>query len=57
LRSVKILETARPGEMIELEASIVGRLGNLIQAQAIARVKSRLILEAQLTLSGNGVSQ
>src|ERR1700686_4281815 len=33
LRNVKILGSARPGETIRLEARIVGRLGNLIQAQ------------------------
>src|ERR1043165_8638742 len=33
LRAVKILGTARPGETLRLEARIVGRLANLIQAQ------------------------
>src|SRR5262245_40965994 len=33
LRGVKILGTARPGEVIRLEAQIKGRLANLIQAQ------------------------
>jgi len=52
LRSVKILGTARPGEAIDIEATVMGRLGNLIQAQAIARVGDQQILEAQITLSG-----
>src|SRR2546430_17539277 len=34
LRTVKILGTAKPGETIRLEASIVGRLGNLVKAEA-----------------------
>ena len=53
LRNVKILGTARPGEVIRLEASITGRLGNLVQAQATARVAGEIVLTAELTLSGN----
>jgi len=52
LRNVKILGTARPGETILLEAKIVGRLGNLVQAQASARVGDEIVLKAELTLSG-----
>lgn len=52
LRNVKILGTARPGETILLEAKIAGRLGNLIQAQATAKVGVAIILTAELTLSG-----
>jgi 3-hydroxyacyl-[acyl-carrier-protein] dehydratase len=52
LRNVKILGTAKPGETISLEAKITGRLGNLIQAQATARVVSAVVLTAELTLSG-----
>ena len=52
LRQVKILGTARPGETIRLEAKLTGRLGNLIQAQATAVVQDRLILQADLVLSG-----
>ena len=53
LRVVKILGTARPGEAILLEARITGRLGNLVQAQATARVGSQVVLTAELTLSGS----
>jgi len=53
LRNVKILSTAKPGETILLEAKITGRLGNLIQAQATARVSGRVVLTAELTLSGS----
>jgi len=52
LRQVKILGTAGPGETIRLEAKLTGRLGNLLQAQATAVVQDRLILQADLVLSG-----
>ena len=52
LRNVKILGTAKPGEIIQLEAHIIGRLGNLVQAQATARVAGEIVLTAELTLSG-----
>ena len=52
LRNVKILGTARPGEIIELEARVTGRLGNLVQAQATACVAGEIVLAAELTLSG-----
>jgi len=53
LRNVKILGTARPGEIILLEAKISGRLANLVQAQATARVSDIVCLTADLTLSGH----
>ena len=53
LRNVKILGTARPNEVIQVEARITGRLGNLVQAQATARVAGNTVLTAELTLSGN----
>ncbi|HEY1718426.1 MAG TPA: 3-hydroxyacyl-ACP dehydratase FabZ family protein [Verrucomicrobiae bacterium] len=53
LRNVKILGTARPGEIILLEAKITGRLGKLVQAQATAKSGGGIILTAELTLSGN----
>lgn len=52
LRNVKILGAAKPGETILLEAKITGRLGDLVQAQATARVGGEIILTAELTLSG-----
>ena len=52
LRGVKILGTARPGEVIRLEARVTGRLGNLIQASATASVNGQIVLQAELTLSG-----
>jgi len=52
LRAVKILGTAKPGELIRVEARVTGRLGNLVQAQASASVAGALVLQADLTLSG-----
>jgi 3-hydroxyacyl-[acyl-carrier-protein] dehydratase len=52
LRGAKITGAARPGDVVQLEARITGRLGNLIQAEARARVGDKQVLAAQLTLSG-----
>jgi 3-hydroxyacyl-[acyl-carrier-protein] dehydratase len=53
LRNVKILGTARPGEIIQIEARVTGRLGTLVQAQATARVAGEIVLTTELTLSGS----
>ena len=52
LRGVKILGTARPGETIQVEANLTGRMGHLVQAQATASVAGQLVLQVELTLSG-----
>jgi 3-hydroxyacyl-[acyl-carrier-protein] dehydratase len=52
LRAVKILGAARPGEVLHIEASVSGRLGNLIQAQAKVTVGGVLYLSAEITLAG-----
>lgn len=52
LRGAKILGSARPGETIGLEAEILGRMAGLVQARGTARVGDRLILQVELTLSG-----
>ena len=52
LRAVKILGTARPGEGLQIEARITGRLGALVQARAKASVTGRVVLTGELTLSG-----
>lgn len=57
VRNAKILGTAKPGEIIRLEAGVVGRLGNLIQAQATASVNGQTVLQAELVLSGEMRSQ
>src|SRR5437588_9627945 len=57
LRAVKILGTAKPGDVIRLEAVISGRLGNLVQARATATVAGTPVLRAELTLSGEMKSE
>src|SRR5882724_5305596 len=44
MRGIKILGTARPGEVIYLEAKILNRLGNLIQAQVTAVVNGQNVM-------------
>jgi len=56
LRAVKISGTARPRDVIRIEAQVTGRLGNLIQARAMAYVGEKLVLSAELTLSGDSGS-
>jgi 3-hydroxyacyl-[acyl-carrier-protein] dehydratase len=53
LRAVKILGSARPGEVLRIEAHVTGRLGTLVQARAQAAVAGRPVLTAELTLSGS----
>jgi len=53
LRSVKITGTGQPGDTIQLEAEITGRLGNLIQARGFASVNGARVAQAELTLSGD----
>jgi 3-hydroxyacyl-[acyl-carrier-protein] dehydratase len=57
LRQVKILGAARPGERIELEARVTGRMGHLVQATASAWLEGRQILQAEITLSGAAESE
>jgi 3-hydroxyacyl-[acyl-carrier-protein] dehydratase len=52
LRGVKILGSAIPGDVVSIEARVTGRLGNLVQAQGSVKVKGQLVLQAELTLSG-----
>jgi hypothetical protein len=43
---------AKPGDVLRLDASIAGRLGNLIQARVTASLAGVPVLRAELTLSG-----
>ena len=52
LRVVKIFGTAVPGEKLEIKASVTGRLGNLVQARGAVVVGTKIVAEAELTLSG-----
>jgi 3-hydroxyacyl-[acyl-carrier-protein] dehydratase len=53
IRGAKILGTAMPREVVQLEARVIGRMGTLIQAQATASINGRLILQTEITLSGD----
>jgi 3-hydroxyacyl-[acyl-carrier-protein] dehydratase len=52
LRAVKIRGSARPGQTVRIEASITGRLGQLVQAKAACFVLGAEVMSAELTLSG-----
>ena len=52
MKGVKIYGSAKPGEVIQLEAYITGRLGNLVQARTMAFVDKQMVLQAEITLSG-----
>jgi 3-hydroxyacyl-[acyl-carrier-protein] dehydratase len=52
LRAVKIFGTARPGDVVRLEARVLGRLGPLVQARVSVSVAGVLVLEGEVTLSG-----
>jgi 3-hydroxyacyl-[acyl-carrier-protein] dehydratase len=54
LRNIKILGSAKPGEILRLEAKVAGRLGNLVQAQATASVNGSVVMQGDFTLSGAG---
>ena len=51
VRGIKIFGTARPGEAIRLEARILNRLANLIQARVSASVNGQIVMQGELTLS------
>lgn len=52
VRNVKVTGTAVPGETLQIEAEVQGRMGNLVQASGRVRVGDRIIAEGQVTLSG-----
>ena len=52
LRSIKILGAVLPGEVLQLEAKVTGRMAGLVQASVSARVDDRAILQGEVTLSG-----
>ncbi len=53
LRGVKIFGSAVPGQPLRIQAKITGRLANLIQAHGSITLETRLLMEADLTLSGD----
>jgi 3-hydroxyacyl-[acyl-carrier-protein] dehydratase len=52
LQTAKILGTARPGEVIRLEARVTARFANLVQAETTASVDGKAVMNATITLSG-----
>jgi 3-hydroxyacyl-[acyl-carrier-protein] dehydratase len=54
LRGIKILGSAKSGDVLRLEARIAGRLGGLIQAEVAAYVQQHKVMQGALTLSGEG---
>jgi 3-hydroxyacyl-[acyl-carrier-protein] dehydratase len=52
VRALKFLGTAKPGEVLRVEARLVGRLKNLVQAEVSGTVNGQLVLEGTVTLSG-----
>jgi 3-hydroxyacyl-[acyl-carrier-protein] dehydratase len=52
IRGVKILGPARPGEVITIEARLLGRWGHLVQVAASASVNGKPLLQGEITLSG-----
>src|ERR1051325_3245721 len=53
LRNVKILGPARRGDVIRLEAKITARLANLVQLQTVASINGQVVMQGQVTLSGD----
>jgi 3-hydroxymyristoyl/3-hydroxydecanoyl-(acyl carrier protein) dehydratase len=52
IRNAKITGTARPGQTIQMTASVVARMGNLVQASVSATVDGATVLQTELTLAG-----
>jgi 3-hydroxyacyl-[acyl-carrier-protein] dehydratase len=52
LRGVKILGSARPGDVLRIEAAVTARLDPLVQARGTVHVGERLLVQAELTLAG-----
>jgi 3-hydroxyacyl-[acyl-carrier-protein] dehydratase len=52
VQQAKILGSATPGEMLLLEAKVLGRAPGLVMLEGTVRVGERVLLSARLTLSG-----
>jgi 3-hydroxyacyl-[acyl-carrier-protein] dehydratase len=52
LRNAKIFGTAAPGQRLQIQATVIARLGTLIQARAVVSTANLTLLECELTLSG-----
>ena len=52
IRAAKILGAAVPGDVLEIRATVEGRLGGLVQIEGEVRVASVMLASAKVTLSG-----
>ena len=52
VRAAKILGAAVPGDVLEIRATVEGRLGGLVQVEGEVRVAGGLLASAKVTLSG-----
>jgi 3-hydroxyacyl-[acyl-carrier-protein] dehydratase len=57
VRNAKILGAARPRDRLRIEARVAGRVGGLVQADALVWIDSRLILTTELVLAGAEASR
>jgi 3-hydroxyacyl-[acyl-carrier-protein] dehydratase len=55
VRNAKISGTAAPGQTIKLEVTMVGVMGNVMQASGTAAVDGKVILQAEVILAGEAV--
>ena len=53
IRNVKILGSAKPGETLQIEAEINGRMANLVNARVKVSVRNSIVLSGEVTLSGD----
>lgn len=52
IRAVKVFGAASPGDVLQIEAQIQGRMDRLVQAAGRIRVGEKVLVEGQVTLSG-----
>jgi len=52
LRNIKIVGSAKPGQVIRIEARITGRLDNLVQAEVNAYLQEEMLMQGTVALSG-----
>jgi 3-hydroxyacyl-[acyl-carrier-protein] dehydratase len=52
IRAAKILGAAVPGDVLEIQVTVEGRLGGLIQLDGEISVRGNLLAKAKVTLSG-----
>jgi 3-hydroxyacyl-[acyl-carrier-protein] dehydratase len=52
IRAAKITGTARPGDRVDLRATVAGRMGHLVQITGSAWVEGRELLRCEVTLAG-----